>query len=442
VTNIPLNSEAGKPDNDWQSDLRTSPNLIFGTVALALGSYILLAYTSRELSAYEYSLFATFWSVVMGLILGATAPLESFGLSTTTYSNGKLEINHQLIHAIKIVFGMTFLVTMLSLPWFLPRVFDGRWSFLIATLIAIVGFLLIYTARGILIVEHRSSRYAAMMTLESFLRVSLAIVIIAVIGPGGSSVALAVSAAALIAGLISFVAVRTHLKVNVGPKNDHEIAGEQIKQGNQFIPLLAASMAIFVLLNLGPFVVQFLSGAQTASAGIFLNALTLSRVPILLGPILQARLLPSISSILRSGESITMNKLIGTGMRRLAVLGLLFAAGFVILGETAINTLFGGKTSLDKIDLLLLAIPTVLYLIAVAFQSVLVALGENRIVAKVWLIGLTSYLLTLFAPLDPVRKVEVAGVVALVLVTVGLYLQLARKMRQKSAAARITEEII
>jgi len=85
-----------------------------------------------------------------------------------------------------------------------------------------------------------------------------------------------------------------------------------------------------------------------------------------------------------------------------------------------------------------LAIPTVLYLIAVAFQSVLVALGENRIVAKVWLIGLTSYLLTLFAPLEPVRKVEVAGVVALVLVTVGLYLQLARKMRQKSAAARIT----
>ena len=132
-----------------------------------------------------------------------------------------------------------------------------------------------------------------------------------------------------------------------------------------------------------------------------------------------------------------MNNLIGAGMRRLAVLGFLYTAGFVALGEFAINLMFGGKTSLDKIDLLLLAIPTVLYLVAVAFQSVLVALGETRKVAVVWVLGLGSYLLTLLAPLDSLRKVEVAGVVALVLVTVGLYIQLARKMGQTSVAIKI-----
>jgi len=437
VTNFSRNNDVSTPDNGWQNDPRTSPNLIFGTGTLAIGSYILLAYTSRELNAHEYSLFATFWSVVMGLILGATAPLESFGLSTTTFSNGKLEVNDQFIRAIKIVFGTAFFVTILLLPWFLPRVFDGRWSFLIATLITIVGFIFIYTARGILIVEHRSSRYAAIMTVESFLRVSLAIVLIAVIAPGGSSVALAVSLAALIAGFFSFMAVRSHLKFRVSKKINQQIIDKPIKPSNQFVPLLVASVAILVLLNLGPFVVQFLSGSQAASAGMFLNALTLSRIPILLGPILQARLLPSVSSFLRSGRSTSMNNLIGAGMRRLAVLGFFYTVGFVVLGEFAINVMFGGKTSLDKIDLLLLAIPTVLYLVAVAFQSVLVALGETRKVAVVWVLGLGSYLLTLLAPLDSLRKVEVAGVVALVLVTVGLYIQLAHKMGQTSVAIKI-----
>ena len=89
--------------SDWVKEASATRNIIVGTGVLALGSYVLLAITSRQLSAHEYSLFAAFWSVVMGLILGAAAPLETFGLSTTTMFNNELQIDKQFVSAIRIV---------------------------------------------------------------------------------------------------------------------------------------------------------------------------------------------------------------------------------------------------------------------------------------------------------------------------------------------------
>ena len=420
--------------SDWVRESSATRNIIIGTGVLALGSYVLLAITSRQLSAHEYSLFAAFWSVVMGLILGATAPLETFGLSTTTINNSKPQIDKQFESAIRIVLLAVLGVVFFVLPWFIPRVFDGQWSFLVATVLALFGFTLTYSARGVLVVDHRSGRYASLMSLESLLRIGLAATFILLIGPGGAYVALAVSLSAIIAGLLGYKSIRAHISLRLLIKKDLN------RNSKNFVPLLVASLATLILLNLGPFIVQYLSGAEAAAAGIFLNALTLSRVPIMFGPVLQARLVPSVSAILLSGDFPTLRRLIGKGMRGLIISGLVFVAGFTLLGDIAINILFGGNSTLNHLDLALLAIPTFLYLIAIAFQSVLVALKETRKIAKAWVLGLVAYLFALLLPNEAILKVEVAGVMAMSTVVVLLFYQLSTAMKSGLSSNTISAE--
>jgi O-antigen/teichoic acid export membrane protein len=417
--------------SDWIRERNSTRNVLIGIGALALGSYVLLAVTSRALSPNEYSLFAAYWSVVMGLILGATNPLETFGLGSTHVNKNELTIDRQFVDAFKLVLVVALIAILVLLPWTVPRVFDGHWIFLIATVLTLIGFLLTYSSRGILIVEHRSARYAQLMSAESLLRILFAIALITLIGAGGSSASLAVSLAALLVGIGSYYSVRSHISLKVNWKN------ASVKNTETFRPLLVASLATLLLLNLGPFVVQFLAGAEAAAAGIFLNALTLSRVPIMLGPVLQARLVPSVSAILSREEFPTLRKLIGKGLRGLIIDGALFVTGFAVFGDTVIDILFGGNTTLDHLDLALLAIPTFLYLLAIAFQSVLVALKETKKIANAWVIGLMAYLLALLLPSEAILKVEVAGVIAMSTVVILLFSLLSRAMKSGLASNTI-----
>ena len=426
-----MSSENPPLQSNWTRESNSTRNVLIGIGALALGSYLLLAITSRALSPHEYSMFAAFWSVVMGLILGATAPLETFGLGTTSINEDKLQIDRQFVDAIRLVFSILFICILLILPWSVPRVFDGHWSFLIATVLTLVGFVFTYSARGILIVEHKSSKYAQLMSLESLLRILLALLLIAVIGAAGSSVALAVALAAVITGALSYYSVRFHLELKV------RVSSLRFKNTGTFTPLLVASMATLLLLNLGPFVVQYLAGAQAAAAGVFLNALTLSRIPIMLGPVLQARLVPSVVAILSREKFPTLFKLIGKGLRILLVGGLIFVVTFSLFGNLVIDLLFGGTTKLNHLDLALLAIPTVLYLFAVTFQSVLVALKETRSIAKAWSAGLGFYFLALLIPVDAILKVEIAGVIAMLAVVALLFFQLKQAMSLGSVSNRL-----
>ena len=426
-----MSSENPPLQSNWTRESNSTRNVLIGIGALALGSYLLLAITSRALSPHEYSMFAAFWSVVMGLILGATAPLETFGLGTTSINEDKLQIDRQFVDAIRLVFSILLICILLILPWSVPRVFDGHWSFLIATVLTLVGFVFTYSARGILIVEHKSSKYAQLMSLESLLRILLALLLIAVIGAAGSSVALAVALAAVITGALSYYSVRFHLELKV------RVSSLRFKNTGTFTPLLVASMATLLLLNLGPFVVQYLAGAQAAAAGVFLNALTLSRIPIMLGPVLQARLVPSVVAILSREKFPTLFKLIGKGLRILLVGGLIFVVTFSLFGNLVIDLLFGGATKLNHLDLALLAIPTVLYLFAVTFQSVLVALKETRSIAKAWSAGLGFYFLALLIPVDAILKVEIAGVIAMLAVVALLFFQLKQAMSLGSVSNRL-----
>ena len=120
--------------------------------------------------------------------------------------------------------------------------------------------------------------------------------------------------------------------------------------------------------------------------------------------------------------------------------GVFFVAGFALFGGYIINIFFGGKTTLVHLDLALLAIPTFLYLLAIAFQSVLVALKETKKIARAWVFGLFSYLSALLIPNPAILKVEVAGVIAMSTVTFLLFFQLSTAMKSGLSSNTISAE--
>jgi O-antigen/teichoic acid export membrane protein len=110
---------------------------------------------------------------------------------------------------------------------------------------------------------------------------------------------------------------------------------------------------------------------------------------------------------------------------------------FSLVGNRVIDVLFGGSTTLDHLDLALLALPTVLYLIAIAFQSVLVALKRTKLIAKAWTVGLGTYLIGLLIPVEAILKVEIAGVLAMTSVVALLFYQLKQAMSIETVSNRM-----
>ena len=102
-----------------------------------------------------------------------------------------------------------------------------------------------------------------------------------------------------------------------------------------------------------------------------------------------------------------------------------------------IDVLFGGTTKLNHLDLALLAVPTVLYLFAVTFQSVLVALKQTKSIAMAWSVGLGVYFLALLIPVGAILKVEIAGVIAMLAVVTLLFFQLKQAMSSGSVSNRL-----
>ena len=87
-----------------------------------------------------------------------------------------------------------------------------------------------------------------------------------------------------------------------------------------------------------------------------------------------------------------------------------------------------------------MAIPTFLYLLAIAFQSVLVSLKETRKIANAWVIGLIAYLFALLFPNEAILKVEVAGVLAMSTVVALLFYQLSTAMKSGLSSNTIKAE--
>ncbi len=407
---------------------RTSINLLTGSIVLAGGSYLLLSFLSRTMSDAEYSHFAAFWSIVTGVIIGITSPLETFSLSSTRTMNGRAQIDSSLLSAIKKVLIIGSVGLLVLIPWFTPLVFDGELIYVSALYVTFLGFIAIYSARGILVAAARSNTYAAIMSMETLLRLALAMFFIWVFSPVGYVVAISFAFAATVSGFLSYVSVRKIASLNSMKVKKFQTTNINRKhsRNNEFYSIAVASLSALIILNLGPFVLQSMSEPEMYSAGFFLNALTIARIPIFIGPILQARIIPKASNLLRLNQFDYLMMFIRNSVLKLFSIGSISIVFFMLFGNVAIKLFFGNTFQFEKFDLFLIALSTVLYLIAIIYQSVLVARQKSQSILKAWCVGLAVYFVVLFTNIEPLKKVEVATVVGLLVVNIILVMDIKR----------------
>jgi O-antigen/teichoic acid export membrane protein len=417
----PINSDQSSNNSSLN---RPTTHLLTGTIILAGGSYLLLSILSRQLSVEEYSKFAAFWSIVTGIVIGVTAPLETFAISSTKILNGKAQVDVAFFIALKKVFVLGTIALIIVLPFFVPRVFASEWSYLLAIFASFYGFIAIYGTRGILVAESRSRLYASIMSIETLLRLVLTWTLIWLFSPIGEIASLSFALAAIISGFVSFKSVQQHITVTLAKLKKFPNSKSKANYPNkyEFSSILVASVSALMVLNLGPFVLQLISGTSVYAAGFLLNALTLARIPIFLGPIIQARLIPTTANLFDRNELKSISRLMLTSTTKILLIGSASTITFMYLGNQLVEVFFGSTYMFSHVDLLLIAMPTTLYLLAVLFQSALIAFHQSRIILKSWSTGVGAYFLILTTQLDPLIRVELASAMALTVVNIMLFM--------------------
>ena len=371
---------------------------------------VYLAIVARNLTAAEYAYFGAFWSLAQVAGFGMFLSIEQETarlLQTPGRPLGVLKA--ALITAAAMAVAQ---LAVVALGWpLLSEAFGGQ-----AVTVVAMGVLCLVSAgqfvvRGALIGMDRLGRHAAIMVLDSALRVGLAALVATLITDAGSpafvwTLVIAIGLAHA-PQLVSLLMRRTRATTEPDPAAGW--LGPRAVWG-AVAPLLLGSLCAQVLLNGLPVLVTVLASSEidATRAGQFVAVFTLTRVPLFLVVPLQSALLPLLTGALHGGDRATLHKL----MRYLA-LGLLVLAGLAfglgyLAGPWLVGLVFGPAYVLPSAHVALLAVGVAFYIGLVLVTQVLVASVRHRLVAWSWLSGLVVGGVVLALVQDLLLRAELA----------------------------------
>jgi O-antigen/teichoic acid export membrane protein len=303
-------------------------------------------------------------------------------------------------------------LAVLALGWpLLARAFGGQAVTVVAMLVLCLVSAGQFVVRGALIGMDRMGRHAAIMVVDSGLRVVLAAVVASLItDPGSPAFAWTLVLAIGLAHapqLLSLLRRRTRATTEPDP------AAGWLRPRDVWAavaPLLLGSVCAQLVLNGPPVLVPVLAQDEldVTRAGQFIAAFTLTRVPLFLVVPLQTALLPMLTKALHTGDREVLHRV----MRRLT-LGLLgLGAAALVLGLFAgpalVGLIFGAEYVLSGGHVARLAVGVAAYIGLVLVTQVLVASVRHRLVAWSWLSGLVVSGLVLALVPDLLLRAELA----------------------------------
>jgi O-antigen/teichoic acid export membrane protein len=395
--------------------------MIIGLGLLALLTFVLLTFLENNLSTVEYGEFAAFWSLVMGLIMGVTYPLETHGLSLKNLNYTKAEATKREYDGLKTVMAATLVVLIIFSPIYIDRVFQGKWLYLAALTITLVSFSTIYAARARMLNHYKFNTYASLMSLEGFLRILFVILTLYFSTSTGINSALAISFAAGIVALWSSANVNLNLL---------KIISEKVHFRFSIFKLVLGNLIIILVLNIGPFFIHAYDQSGELS-GRELNALTIARIPVFLGPVIQSILIPRFQTI-HNVEKNTNYNFLKRAIRIATVISISWILIFGVFGKQIVELLFGnGSTSVNS-NFYLLAGITGSYIVLMVLQSFFVSINKSKKVTNALVFGLLVALTSLALPFEIVLRAELFSIIAMSVPAVYLLLNL--KFRKTKTA--------
>jgi len=192
--------------------------------------------------------------------------------------------------------------------------------------------------------------------------------------------------------------------------------------------LLVVLLCEQVILSAGPLFVKAVEGS--AGAALAFNLLMVPRAPLLLFQAIATSMLPHLTRMWAPGDATGLAEFrrsvrgtVGALLAFTAVLIVVVAA----VGPQAMETAFGDQYSYDRGELVLMAVATGMYLTAVALNQAVLAQGQVRRCAAVWVgCALLFAGINLLPGIDPVTRVEV-GFLAVAAILCAALLTISRR---------------
>lgn len=386
-----------------------------GLVISGIAAYGFLAIAGHALDDNVFAPLSLLWSVTFVLAPGFFLPVEqevgrALAHRRAMGQGGLPVVKRAAVLSVALLAVVSVALLALS-PLIVDRLFKGRWSLLVALLIAFVGYAAGHFLRGTLSGSGRFGPYGLYMGTEGLLRVTfcaaLALAGVSYVGPYGLAVALPP-----IIALVVVVRARVgETLLQPGP----ESSWSEITPNLGW--LLAGSVMGQALVNAGPLATGLLSDgsrAQDEMVSDFFKGVLLARVPLFLFQAVQAALLPKLAQLAAQGALDDFRQ----GFRKLMVvvvaIGTLGTVGAFTVGPAVVDLAFDAQ--LGHRTLGLVALASAIYMVALAIAQAVIALHGHAKVALGWLIGVIGFVtVTALAGDDLLLRVELGLVAATVL---------------------------
>lgn len=383
-----------------------------GLLISGIAAYGFLAIAGHALDDDVFAPLSLLWSVTFVLAPGFFMPVEqevgrALAHRRAVGQGGLPVVRRAAVLSVTLLAVVSIALLALS-PLIVDRLFKGRWSLLVALLIAFAGYAAGHFLRGTLSGSGRFGSYGLYMGTEGLLRVifcaALAVAGVSYVGPYGLAVALPpILALVVIARGRAGEALLTP-----GP----ESSWSEITPNLGW--LLAGSVLGQTLVNAGPLATGLLSDgsrAQDELVADFFKGVLLARVPLFLFQAVQAALLPKLARLAARGALEEFRQ----GFRKLMIvvtaIGLLGTLGAYTIGPTVVDLAFDAQ--LGHRTLGMVALGSAMYMVALAIAQAVIALHGHAKVALGWFVGVVGFVVvTALAGDDLLLRVELGLVSA------------------------------
>jgi hypothetical protein len=362
-----------------------------GTFSVGLGlaiasvtAYAFVVVTLNALSGEAKAAFSAFWAVVFVIGPGFFLPLEQeIGRALAHRKAQGVGGRPLVMRAIRmgaILTTVLVVAVVAATPWLTKAIYHGDNFFALSLALSLVSFCMLHMTRGVLAGEGSFRPYGELLAIDATVRVMLAVGLALAGVHSGAAYALCLGISPLVA--LPVVLLRSRPRLEPGP--DAPVSELSANLGW----LLAASVLV-QLVSYAPLLgVNLLATASdTAIVTGFASAFFIARLPILAFQAVQGTLLPKLAGLAGAGQHDEFRKGFSRLMMVVVIIAVLGTVGAFVAGPAVGGLLFKDFT-MSAGALALLAAGSGVFIIALTIAQALVALGDHRLTAISWFLGL------------------------------------------------------
>ncbi|CAN5863952.1 hypothetical protein BH23ACT5_BH23ACT5_02210 [soil metagenome] len=354
--------------------------MVVGGLVGAVLAYIFQAVGTRVLGVDGFAPIAAIWTAFFILASVLLVPLEQY--ATREVSRGRSMADDRKVFVwvmtIGVVAGAMFVFTMLE------SLFDGDPVYVVVMSLLVIGYAVLFTAKGVLAGNRRFADIGWVLGLEGVFRLVAGLALLALV----------VDASALAWAMV--IAPLSAVVLRFWRHDRSEGVIEPVGARGFLGAYIGASSASQILLAGAPLGVIALGGSRGLFAAVFV-LFTLYRAPLTLIYSLQSRILPHLVTMAGNDDDAGLRRIairvIGVGTA-LTVLGGL--VGWLV-GPQVVALLFSEEARPVAVVAALTAAGVMAASTAQIGGQVLVARANTGALAVAWAVGLTVAVVVMVA---------------------------------------------